>query len=239
MSIERKDNITIVSGYWPVHNLHSHETYCKWFQNTLKINQRMYFFGDSSVKDLISPYRENLETIFVEHPIKQFYSNNFYSRYWTEPYHIPSIEIGKIWQEKINLLKIAKDMDGENATDYYIWYDAAAFPFRNQPPPSQRLTLKDGYNLPYNQILYSEPYPFRDNHIYSTIIQIIPKNVIDNLHILYYKCLRRIASSKPKKWQYGYDYIVFTELLKTYPLLFTKIAVGNGENIIKLYKHFL
>ena len=37
MSIERKDNITIVSGYWPVHNKYTQETYCKWFQNTLKI----------------------------------------------------------------------------------------------------------------------------------------------------------------------------------------------------------
>ena len=59
MSIERKDNITIVSGYWPVHNKYTHETYCKWFQNTLKINQRMYFFCESSTKEIILGLRLN------------------------------------------------------------------------------------------------------------------------------------------------------------------------------------
>ena len=78
MSVERKSNITIVSGYWPVHNKYTPQTYYKWFENTLKINQRMYFFGDSSIKETILPYRKNMETIFVDHPISKFFSNNFY-----------------------------------------------------------------------------------------------------------------------------------------------------------------
>ena len=158
MSIERKDNITIVSGYWPVHNKYTHETYCKWFENTLKINQRMYFFCESSIKNIILPYRENLETIFVEHPINKFHSTNFYSQFWIHPIHIPSTGLGKIWHEKINLMKLAKDMDGENATDFYVWYDAGASLFRNEPPPSIRLNLKDVNSMPHNKILYSLPF---------------------------------------------------------------------------------
>lgn len=44
------NNITLVSGYWPVKNKHTHESYSQWFNNTLKINQRMYFFCDKERK---------------------------------------------------------------------------------------------------------------------------------------------------------------------------------------------
>ena len=235
MSVERKSNITIVSGYWPVHSKYTPQTYYKWFENTLKINQRMYFFGDSSIKETILPYRENMETIFVDHPINKFFSNNFYSRFWVHPKHIPSTDLGKIWHEKINLLKLAKDMDGENATEFYVWYDAAAINFRNAPPPSIWLNLKDVNSIPH-KILYSDPYPFDNNHPYASTIQIIHKDLIDDVHAIYYRILRRFSSSKKKDWKYGYDYLVFTEFLKIYPLLFCKIATGYGENINQLYK---
>jgi hypothetical protein len=236
MSIERKDNITIVSGYWPVRNKHTHETYCKWFENTLKINQRMYFFCDTSTKNVILPYRENLETIFVEHPIKKFHSSMFYSRFWIHPNHIPSTNLGKIWHEKINLMKLAKDMDGENATDFYVWYDAGASLFRDDPPPSIRLNLKDVNSLPRNKILYSEPYPSNGKHSYASTIHIIHKDLIDDIHKLYYVALRRVASSKQKDWQYGSDKTLLTELIQKYPQLFCKISTGYGENINELYK---
>jgi hypothetical protein len=236
MSIERKDNITIVSGYWPVHNKYTHETYCKWFENTLKINQRMYFFCDSSIKETILPYRENLETIFVEHPINKFHSTNFYSRFWNHPNHIPSTGLGKIWHEKINLMKLAQDMDGENATDFYVWYDAGASLFRNEPPPSIRLNLKVVNSMPHNKILYSDPYPSDGTSFYASTIHIMHKDLIDDVHILYYRLLKKFAASKPKDWQYASDKMIFTELMQNYPQLFCKIATGYGENIRELYK---
>lgn len=235
MSIERKDNITIVSGYWPVHNKYTHETYCKWFENTLKINQRMYFFCESSIKNIILPYRENLETIFVEHPINKFHSTNFYSRFWIHPNHIPSTGLGKIWHEKINLMKLAKDMDGENATDFYVWYDAGASLFRNEPPPSIRLNLKDVNSMPHNKILYSDPYPSDGTSFYASTIHIMHKDLIDNVHTLYYRYLQRYGSSKKTDWRYGSDKIILNELMNTYPQLFCQISSGYGENINQLY----
>ena len=235
MSIERKDNITIVSGYWPVHNKYTHETYCKWFENTLKINQRMYFFCESSIKNIILPYRENLETIFVEHPINKFHSTNFYSRFWIHPNHIPSTGLGKIWHEKINLMKLAKDMDGENATDFYVWYDAGASLFRNEPPPSIRLNLKDVNSMPHNKILYSDPHPSDGTSFYASTIHIMHKDLIDNVHTLYYRYLQRYGSSKKTDWRYGSDKIILNELMNTYPQLFCQVASGYGENINQLY----
>ena len=236
MSVERKDNITIVSGYWPVCGKHAHKDYCKWFENTLKINQRMYFFCDTPTKDIILPYRGNLETIFVEHTIDKFYSSNFYNKSWIHPSQLPCADLGKIWHEKINLMKLAKEMDGENATDFYIWYDAGAFPFRNNPPPSIRLNLKNLNSLPHNKILYSDQYPSNGIHSCSGTIHIIPKDLIDIIHTLYYNVLRRFNSLKQKDWRYGSDIMVFTELMKKYSQLFCKISIGPGENIKELYK---
>ena len=236
MSVERKDNITIVSGYWPVRNKHTHQEYCKWFENTLKINQRMYFFCDTPTKDVILPYRENLETIFVEHPISKFHSNNFYSRFWVHPYEIPCTDLGKIWHEKINLMKLAKDMDGENATEFYVWYDAAASLFRNDRPPSIRLSLKNINIVPRDKIWYSTPYPnLNGTYSYASTIHIIHKDLIDDIHTLYYRVLKKMAASKSKDWQYGSDKMVFNELVKNHPQLFYKIATGYGENIRQLY----
>jgi hypothetical protein len=234
MSIDKKDNITIVSGYWPVLNKHTPETYCKWFHNTMQINQRMYFFCDPSTNDIILQYRKNLDTIFVNHPITNFYSNIFYKRFVPHISHVQSIDLSKIWHEKINLMKLAKDMDGENATDYYIWYDAGTFIFRDEPPTSIRLNLKDVNCLPRDKICYSEPFPYNDNYSYATTIHIIHKNLINDIHTLYYRYVK-ICASKYKDWRAGSDQVVFTELLKDYPHLFYKISTGYGANLTKLY----
>jgi hypothetical protein len=133
-------------------------------------------------------------------------------------------------------MKLAKDMDGKNATDFYIWYDAGAFPFRNEPPPCTRLNLTDLNCFPHDKILYSDPYPSNGIHTYASTIHIIHRDLIDNVHTLYYAYLQRFKNSKQKFWQYGSDRMVLTELMRDYPQLFCKISIGSGENIRQLYK---
>ena len=100
---------------------------------------------------------------------------------------------------------------------------------------SALLNLKNLKSLPHEKILYSDPYPSNGKHTYASTIHIIHKDLIDNIHILYYTFLQRFTHSKEKIWQYGSDRMVFTELMQTYPQLFCKIATGNGENIRQLY----
>ena len=105
--------MTLVSGYWSVTGRYTDEMYHTWFKKTMKINQRMYFFCERETIPLIQSYRGDLETIFVECTIDDFYSNTRYNPDWVNVYDIPSVELGKIYHEKINLMKRAKDMDGE------------------------------------------------------------------------------------------------------------------------------
>jgi hypothetical protein len=52
---------------------------------------------------------------------------------------------------------------------------------------------------------------------------------------MYYRYLEK-CMIKYKDWRCGSDQVVFTEILKDYPLLFYKISIGCGENIRQLYK---
>ncbi|MEX0597844.1 MAG: hypothetical protein WD512_15240 [Candidatus Paceibacterota bacterium] len=47
----KKDNITVVSGYWRVNNKYGgHKKYDEWFKNTLQNNQRYYIFCRKFIK---------------------------------------------------------------------------------------------------------------------------------------------------------------------------------------------
>jgi len=230
-----KDNVTLVSGYWPIHSKHSVQAYHTWFHNTLKINQRMIFFCDKETIPLIKSYRGDLETIFVEYKIKDFYCTPFYNPFWIDRCEIPSSELGKIWHEKLHMLKLAKDMDGANATDFYVWYDAANCVFRNETPPTKRLNLENPKHLPCDKISYSESYPPEEDHKVSGTVLIVPRELIDDAHTIFYNVVRECTNNM-NDWKNGSDQVILSEMLKRYPRIFYKVSDGYGENIRKIYE---
>jgi hypothetical protein len=130
------DNVTVVSGYWKVKNKYNEETYKNWFKNSLNINQKYIFFCDNKDKEFIKEFRK-YETEYIDYPLDNFYSKQFAKDEWVHPIHSPSKEIAIIWNEKIHLIKLAKDRD-PNPTEYYIWIDAGIPPYRDKCPPSIR-----------------------------------------------------------------------------------------------------
>ena len=223
-----KDNITVVSGFWNVKHKYDKDSYDKWFKNTLKINQRYIFFCEKDMQPIISKYRENLETNFIEYKLSDFYANNF-NIDQTHPIHVPSIELGRIWNEKVHLIKLAKDSDSTK-TDFYVWVDAGITPFRNQLPPPVRLNLKDVNSLPHDKLCYSEAYS--DYHAFSAGVLIIHRDFIDKFHDIYYKIVKRCSDS----WKCGSDQYNFTLMKNEYPDMFYKMSFGYGENLLELYR---
>ena len=142
---ENCDNITVVSGYWNVKNKYNHDNYNEWFENSLKINQRYIFFTNESENDFekIKKYRNEdvYETYFIDYSLERFHSKQYASDDWIN-FHIPSKELGMIWNEKIHLLRFAKDID-VNPTEFYIWIDAGICVYRENKPPQKRFNLKD------------------------------------------------------------------------------------------------
>ena len=213
------DNITFVSCYYNVKNKYNHETYSKWFKNSLNINQRYIFFCKEEDNDFIRTFRNGYETIFINYSIADFYSNNFYNDNWVDNYHCPSIELGKIWHEKIHLLKLAKDYDVnfKSSTTYYMWVDAGICIFRNYSPPPVRINY---YKSEKEKVFYSD-----SNEHSITGCYMIHKNIIDLIHHLYYDTL----NTNKKSLTLLTDQHLLALILNQYPEYFFKACTGYGK----------
>jgi hypothetical protein len=232
------NTITVVSGYWDIHNKHG-KSYDEWFKNTLHINARYIFFCDKSNNDYITSFRKDYKTIFIDHPLNEFYSKQYYDDAWVDPVHIPSKELGMVWHEKMHLIKLAKEYDGDNATDFYIWIDAGICIYRNEKPPQYELRLKDTHNLPIDKISYStEDGNNNDDRVSGTSF-IIPKEIIDTFHDIYYDYVKRCNQINNNNFICGTDQTVFFLIKKDHPELFHKISRGYGENIRFLYNQLI
>jgi hypothetical protein len=226
------DNITVVSGYWPVKNKYGNNKYDEWFKKSLKINQRYIFFCEKDRNDYIKSFRGDLETIFVDYPISDFYCNKYASDKWIDSTHVPSKEVGMIWNEKMHMLKMAKNMD-ETPTDYYIWIDAGIAPYREIEPPSVRLNLKDLESLPKDKLCYS--HVNEDYHNFAATCLLIHRDAIDIFHDKYYEFLSECNDG----WKCGSDQYIFTKMMNKYPDMFYKMSEGYGENLIELYENYI
>jgi hypothetical protein len=232
-SSQEKDNITIVSGYWRVGNKHGHSKYDDWFKTSLRVNQRYIFFCDESDIPYIQQFRQGLETIFKPYPLDNFYAKKYVKDTWTDPFHIPSKEVSAIWNEKMHLMKLAKDGD-DTPTEFYIWIDAGICIYRDQMPPEVRLNLKDIHSLPKDKLCYSgmdDTY-----HNFTAGVLIIHKDAIDIIHDKYYELLKTCDTDNEEVWQCGSEQANFTKLMKKYPDLFYQLSYGWGESLIALYR---
>lgn len=218
------DNVTVVSGYWKVKNKYNDESYKKWFKHSLNINQKYIFFCDRKDIDFIKEFRKH-ETEYIEYPLDNFYSKQFAKDEWVHPTHSPSKELAMIWNEKIHLIKLAKDRD-PNPTEYYIWIDAGVISYRYNSPPQVRLNINK--DLPKNKMYYSW---FQD--IIAGSVLIIHRDIIDEFHDKYYDILKNCNGG----WECGIDQKILRRMLDMYPNLFHKLSEGYGENLIELYNY--
>lgn len=227
-----ENNITVVSGYWKVDNKHGHSNYDEWFKNSLQINQRYIFFCEEETISYISSFRKNLETIYKDYPLTNFYSRKYIKDDWTDGYNVPSLDLAMIWNEKIHLIKLAKDND-TNPTEFYIWIDAGICSYRYILPPSNKLNLKDVSSLPKNKLCYS--HTDGGYHNFAATVLIIHRSFIDTFHDKYYEVLENCNDGG----YCGSDQFIFTKLMRSNPELFYKISEGYGENLVTLYEKYV
>lgn len=167
--------ITMVSGYWRAHNKHG-DKFNNYFKNTLPVNNPMIFFGSKETIEMVKPHRKLYPTIFVELDLKDFETNNFKDKIWVNKRHQPSKELGMIWNEKIFLMKKAKDMNSFNS-DFYLWYDAGFSKYRNKKCPETILSFsKKISSFPKDKIIHEK----NKNTIQGGAF-ILHKSIIDDI----------------------------------------------------------
>lgn len=228
--VNLKDNLTVVSGYWMVKNKYGKNKYDEWFNNTLKINQRYIFFTPKENFTYIKQFRHHYETDLIDYNFDQFYSKNIYDAY-THTIHVPSKEIGYIWNEKIHLMKLAKDLDKQKnqVSEFYIWIDAGIYNYRSKQPPPQRLIIKD-LSLPKDKLIYSKVN--ESYHEFSGGVLLMHNTFIDKFHDIYYEYLKNCK----EEWKCGSDQYIYTTIKKENPQLFHQIKEeGYGKLLDVLY----
>lgn len=222
---------TFVSGYWPIGRNFNWRHFESFYQNLFHLQQRMFIFCDSENNSYIQSFRpENIEkekTFFYHYPFENFSYSLSCSTRWKKSDKVPFRELAILYHEKVNLLKIAKEIDEKNGTrsDFYIWIDSWNCPM---PLRSEKIEIKslNVEHLPHDKVCYSHL-----NEAFSSFcssIFIVHHSIIDQLHELYYSTLSN-HFFKNLDWKASWDQSIFTFLLETYPSLFEKIAEGHGK----------
>lgn len=163
---------TIVTAYFQLKTSKaSHDTYVKWMQNMLTINNPMVIFCDCQSKPFIQSMRNNENTVIIETTFKEFYSFK-YSRAFAEHYAMDKEQhvghnmfLYMIWSEKSHFLKRAIELNPFNS-EYFLWVDIGCFRVPNTqythwPNPAKIATLDK------SKVLMLSVNPFTEEELNS------------------------------------------------------------------------
>ena len=227
-------NMSIVSGYWVVHNKHNNK-FNDWFSKTLRINCPYVFFGNKETIEMVKKYRHDLPTYYVHLELNDFVTSKYKNDFITDSVHVPSAELNMIWNEKVFLIQRAKELNPFKS-DYFTWCDAGICIYREETPPIEPIPR---CFLPKNKLIYTESNPYNESSLTSTHYHHVSGtwcmhvNIIDEFASIYKKYLHKLV---PRKDNLYTDQVILTYIYKDFPELFYKIGSGYGELIKVLNK---
>lgn len=232
--------ITAVSGFWITpKSKNDISKYLKWFENTLKINcPYIFFYSDDIIYNTVKQIRDsiNYPTHFIKLNIEDFYVYKYKDTIKSDWIHCPSVELNLIWNQKVFLMQIAKNINIFN-TDYFIWLDAGLCEYRETQPPINSFPDPNKLlSLPKDKFIFtSSEYDFfipnvPNNHYYHYIsgTYLLHKDFIDTFVDIYKKYIDIYLSKN--EWIYT-EQVIYTIIYKEHPELFHKIGHGFGKII--------
>lgn len=232
---------TVVSGYWNVKGKFNFEKYKSWMSNTIIINCPYVFFGNYESISIVKEIRKDLPTHYINIEIEDFYTYKFKDTVCCMEPHVPSTEVNLIWNEKVNLVEKAKDIDPFNS-DFFMWVDAGVCVYRETPPSSTPFPNQDKIlTLPLDKFIFStsnnpefEKHKVHDNNYYHYIAGgsfILHKNFVNSFAKLYRKYIDKYLS------QYNWlntEQKILTHIYNDNPELFHCFSHGYGSIVINL-----
>ena len=122
-----KSQLTCVTGLWE-----TGEIYDTCLKNTLKIKCPYVFFGDKKSIEYVKNIRGNdYPTYYIEYNIEEFNSYKYINKTIIDEIYCPSLELNLIWNEKINMIKIAAQYNIFDS-EYFCWIDADINTYRKR-----------------------------------------------------------------------------------------------------------
>ena len=237
-----KNNVTIVSGYWKAKGKYTTTQFENWLNNTLIINCPYVFFGNDESINIAKSIRKDLPTHYVNIEISAFYSYNFKDTLQIMPPHVPSVEANLIWNEKINLVEKAKELD-PFGSEFFMWVDAGIYQYREKKPdlstpyPNQdklKKIPKDKFIFSTSEFENFEENKVHDNNYYHYISGgcfIMHKNIINLFAELYRTYMRKYLS------QYNWintEQKILTHIYKDHIYMFYRLSIGYGTVVTEM-----
>ena len=236
-----KNNLTIVSGYWKATGKYSTTKFEKWLNNTLTINCPYVFFGNEESVNIAKSIRKDLPTHYVIMEISEFYSYRFKDTLQIMPPHVPSIEANLIWNEKVNLVEKAKELD-PFGSEFFMWVDAGIYQYRERKPSKKPYPNEEKLKLlPTDKFIFStsdfenfEEHQVHDNNYYHYIAGgcfIMHKSFVNLFAELYRKYMDRYLSQN--NWV-NTEQKILTHMYTEHRSLFYCLTHGYGAVVSKM-----
>ena len=210
--------ITCVSCFYNVVNKHG--DYTKWFSNTLRVNAPYVIFGTATTIKLLTPFRDGLPTMFIEREMADFRCGKFESKMVVDALHCPSVELNKIWSEKIFFLQEAKHLNPFN-TEWFAWADSGLCLYRDVAPPAEPLMAR---NLSSTKLNYCKT----QDHV-VTGAYALHSGMVDEFAKKYETALVNASSIYT-------DQVTLSAMQKSEPSLFHRACFGYGKIFQMLYE---
>ena len=225
--------VTVVSGYWKIKSKHSEFKYNKWFENTLSLNAPyVFFYEDEDIKQRVSEIRRDLPTVFIYKKMADFLSAKEYRAIWTHDEHVPTTNLGKIWIEKVNLVRDAASQNPFNS-EWFAWVDAGNSYYRDMKPSENAWPNKESLaNLPKDKIAYIGTRDEAASHDFAGGAFMYHKSIVQKVHDLFYSQYLA-CGTEHNDWRCGSDQCVFTQLKNKNPELFHRVGDGDGGDFVK------
>jgi hypothetical protein len=158
--------VTIVSCFYIVNSKYPINKYLKWIDNFMNFNfNRVIFCNENSYK-IFEKYGKNNNTIFKILDINDFETskydwNNDILQDVAIPYHNHTIDLYKIWNEKIYFVKKTIEINPFNSK-YFMWLDIGSFRSKYHNIMKNFDKFPNETKFIDNKIILAQIYPFTD-----------------------------------------------------------------------------
>jgi hypothetical protein len=251
------NDLTIITGYFyinkskkisnlelPSNYKSGDEAYKNWMKGMLSYSGPMIIFTEEKEKEYIKKIRGNLPTKIIITNKSKFlsykYNNKFNLESNKKEYeyfiknNIEYNELFLIWNEKVNFLKIASELNPYN-TKYFMWYDIGNLRFNQRIPYTwpniNKLSVMDNNFIMFTKDSKDDQptYPKDKILIIGGAFGGIKEN-IKKYHKIYYNTLEKLY----KKNEFlGIDQYIFANIYENINDLTEKVNI----KLIKLKEH--
>jgi len=269
------NSAVVVTGFWPVKmkwgdEQQSRGLYLHDMQPVLNLPAKLVVWGDENGFQAMQKTRERSQRPFYAHHNVEVKDLQPCSKNWDRisqhpdqytsgkldltgesqhktghPLDVPSIELGCIWDAKLDLLRRTKQLHPN--FEWFIWLDAGFHGHqdawkvlnnysnneREWPRPEKLAHLQKG------KLLYATSSPFyckgwTNCHDISGTALIVHGSVVDQLADLFNTFQQQCMEEATQKWVCLSDQIVLTQIMYKHPELFMEIGSAGGMNIVPL-----